>query len=129
MLSSTRRAWFSRRIQSCVHMRASAIFGLSELWKESSTQLPALKADSDATVYIGTARTSFAVKKSTLYFDLVVFHQYKISKPSSSSFSQSSTKYLSNSDSDGACPLLSLCFLYIEVIQEPIFPIVWTLTS
>lgn len=47
-------------IQSWAHIKASAVFGVSELLNGSITLPPTLNADSEATVVIGIARTFFA---------------------------------------------------------------------
>ena len=47
-------------------MRASTVLGVNELRKRSKTVIPALNADSDATVDISIANKSLAVSDKTL---------------------------------------------------------------
>ena len=49
------------RNQFCPQIKASTSFGVKEFRNGSSTRPPVLKADSEATVETGTAKTSHAI--------------------------------------------------------------------
>jgi hypothetical protein len=52
---------YLRRIQSCEHISASKISGVSRLWFSLRTRPLVLKANSEATVLIGMAKISRAI--------------------------------------------------------------------
>lgn len=85
------------RIQSLAQIRRSTIVGVSELLKSSRTRPPVLKADSEATVEIGIAKRSRAMRDSIGNLLALPFQYLRMSNPSLSS-SLSSEKYLSSSD-------------------------------
>ena len=78
-------------------MKAFTISEVNELLKGSRTRLAVLKADFEATVDTGIARTCRAILESTRYCGELTFHQAKISNFSSKTSSQLSNKYLSTS--------------------------------
>ena len=84
MDSSTEMGLLDCLSQSCEQIRASTSFGVKELLKLSRTRPPVLNADSEATVEMGTANTSLAIRERTGNLSLLSFHHRKTSIPSSS---------------------------------------------
>ena len=67
-----------QRYQSCKHIRASTVFGLSEFRFGVITFLLKLKADSEATLDTGTARISCAILASCGYLAADLLQKSKI---------------------------------------------------
>jgi hypothetical protein len=74
------------------HIKASTVVGANELRKGSKTRSPVLKADYEATVVMGIAKTSRAIWAITGNLVEFTFYQFKISKLTFI-FSTSSIKY------------------------------------
>ena len=71
--------------QSCEQIKDSTNWGVRELLKESSTLPPVLKADSEAMVEMGTAKTSRAKHERIENLSLLSFHSLNmLNVPSSS---------------------------------------------
>jgi hypothetical protein len=96
-VSSSTLITLDPRNQSLAQISRSTIVGVSELLKSSSVLPLALKADSDATVEIGTTKRSRAMRANIGNLVALSFQYLRISNPFLSS-SLSCDKYLSSSD-------------------------------
>ena len=72
-----------------------------------------LKANFDATIETGIAKTSWVTWERTLYLEEFTIHQSRISKPSFSGSSQASNKYQSNLDLHSTLSSTGKCYLYV----------------
>ena len=105
--------------QSCKHINASTTLGVKELLYASKIHPPILKADSDATMDIGTAKISRAMCERIGNLAVFSFHQSEMLKSSESSC-KTSSKYTSTSLLLSLpCPPSIFCFFRNSFLNIP----------